>query len=181
MATVSLAHQKQQKTPDLLHLKKDSVTISGVTYLVRTFDAPDVVHVVSRNRTCSCGETNCGAIRAVLNYLKAGGKRPPNPVVLCPICGSETVVDTRWMDRDKDGKRCFGWQCKKGGRTHFFEAKTARIQKQLAEKPYLFPPVYDENGKCTYAGVRRDEVMTYEQCAEISQRVFLETGYDPTA
>lgn len=177
MATVSLTRQ----TNPLLTLTKDSVTVSGVNYLVRLADEPDYVHVVSRNRSCSCGQPKCGAIRAVLNYLKAGGTRPSNPVFLCPICGAETVVDTRWTDRDGEGKRCFGWNCKKGGRAHFFEAKTARIMKQFAEHPFLFPPVYDENGQCTYAGVRREDVMTYEQCAEVSQRVFLETGYDPTA
>jgi hypothetical protein len=39
----------------------------------------------------------------------------------------------------------------------------------------LFPPTPGD------LGLRRDEIMTWEECAEINRRVFEETGYDPTA
>jgi len=89
----------------------------------------------------------------------------------CPICGSRAYRDHIW-----DGKftRTFGWRCEKGGLRHFLEAKANRIKQQLADNPWLFPPVPG------YPGMRRDELLTEEECAAIRRKVFLETGYDPT-
>lgn len=90
-------------------------------------------------------------------------------------------MDRNWSDRDEAGRRTPGWRCQKGGLLHFLQNKAGRVKKRLAENPWLFPPVYDESGACVYAGVRRDEILTFEQCAEINQRIYLETGYDPAA
>ena len=128
---------------------------------------------VNKDKECSCGNTYCDAIEAVRQYLQAGGTRAPDPVpeFLCPICGAKTHPDHRW-----DGKytKTPGWRCQKGGVRHFLEVKGKQIQQQLAENPWLIPPAPG------YPGVRRDEVLTFEECEVISRKVFLETGYDPT-
>jgi hypothetical protein len=73
----------------------------------------------------------------------------------CPICGNKTYRDRTW-----DGKytKTLGWRCEKGGLRHFLEAKAARIKRQLAESLWLLPPAPG------YPGVRRDELMTSEEC-----------------
>ena len=156
-------------------LPKLSVSVQGYQYLVDVGEKENLrYHRVSKDKTCSCGDPFCDAIDAVRQYLQAGGIRAPEPLdpAACPICGSKTFRDPRW-----DGKhtRTPGWRCMNGGLSHFLQAKAQRIQKNLAENPWLFPPVPG------YPGVRRDEIMTWEECAAISRRVFEETGYDPTA
>jgi hypothetical protein len=128
---------------------------------------------VSKTKECSCGDANCEAIEAVREYLLAGGLRAPAPLgnPICPICGAATYRDRSW-----DGKytRELGWRCETGGLNHFLMAKTNRIRQQFADNPWLFPPVPG------YAGLRRSELMTAEDCRLISAKTFLETGYDPT-
>ncbi len=131
-------------------------------------------HQVGKNKECSCGVSDCKAVEAVRQYLLAGGRRAESPPERsgCPICGSKTYPDHTW-----NGKytRTFGWRCEKGGLSHFLEAKAKRIQKQQAENPWLIPPAMD------YPGLRRDDLMTWEQCEAIQNKVSLSTGYDPTA
>lgn len=151
------------------------VSIQGYQYLVDFGEIENPrFHRVSKAKTCSCGAPYCEAIEAVRHYLNAGGARAPDPEGMppCPICGGKT-----YRDRDWDGKytKTLGWRCQQGGLKHFLQAKTERIQKNLAENPWLFPPVPG------YPGVRRDEIMTWEECEEKKRRVFEETGYDPTA
>ena len=152
-----------------------AVSIQGYQYLV-DFGPGETFrfHRVNKDKTCSCGDLYCEAIDAVRQYLQTGGQRAPEPLdpAACPICGGKTYRDRNW-----DGKytKELGWRCVKGGLRHFLEAKTKRIQRQLEENPWLFPPVPG------YPGVRRDEVLTWEECDAISRKVFLETGYDPTA
>jgi len=130
-------------------------------------------HLVSKNRTCSCGEKDCLAIKEVEIYLRNGGRRAPDPLPPCPICGSEVITD-----RSLDGKYTHepGWRCTKGGKKHFFQAKAKKIQENMAKHPYLFKPVPEDN----YPGVRMDELTTWQECQEISKRVYQETGYNPT-
>jgi hypothetical protein len=152
-----------------------TVAVAGSQYLV-DFGAktPQRFHRVSKNKDCSCGAPYCEAIEAVRQYLQAGGVRAPDPesAFTCPICGSKTYRDRNW-----DGKftRELGWRCSKGGLHHFLEAKAERIKKQQAENPWLIPPASG------YPGVRRDEILTWEECQALNRKVFLETGYDPTA
>ncbi len=150
-----------------------SVSVQGCEYLVdfglgnsRRF------HRVGKDKTCSCGNPVCPAIEAVRSYLQAGGVRAPDPegMPACPICGSSTTRDRNW-----DGKYTheLGWRCEKGGILHFLQAKAERIKRNIAAHPWLIPPAPG------YPGVRREDLRTWEQCEEINQRVFLETGYDP--
>jgi hypothetical protein len=159
-----------------------AVSIRSSLYLVDFGqEAHPRYHRVNKNKQCSCGAPDCLAIEAVRNYLQAGGKRAPDPQnhPECPICGSKTYRDRVW-----DGKytRTLGWRCTQGGLRHFLEVKAQRIRKNQVENPWLIPPAPG------YPGVQRDEVMTFEACAALSRKVFLETGsrstleeYDPTA
>ena len=135
-----------------------SVSIQGSQYRVDFGkDSQLRFHTVSKNKECSCGAPYCEAIEAVRQYLQAGGLRAPDPEGMppCPICGGRTYRDRTW-----DGKyTCtLGWRCEKGGLRHFLEAKAERIQQQLAENPWLIPPAPG------YPGVRRDELITWEEC-----------------
>ncbi len=151
-----------------------TVSVLGYQYLV-DFGTGTAMryHRVNKAKECSCGELYCEAIEAVRQYLQGGGARAPDPPqeFTCPICGGKTYPDHRW-----DGKytKTRGWRCANGGLRHFLVAKGKQIQQQLAENPWLIPPVSG------YPGVRREEVLTFEECEAISRKVFLETGYDPT-
>jgi hypothetical protein len=151
------------------------VSVQGYQYLVDFGQKENPrYHRVSKDKTCSCGAPNCEAIGAVRQYLHTGGMRAPEPLdpTACPICGGDTFRDPNW-----DGKhtKTPGWRCQNGGLSHFLQAKAQHIQKNLSENGWLFPPAPG------YPGVRREEIMTSEECAAISRRVFAETGYDPTA
>jgi hypothetical protein len=151
------------------------VSIQGFQYLVDlgTRSEPRY-HRVNKSKECNCGDLFCEAIEAVRQYLQAGGLRAPDPVgeFLCPICGSKTYRDRKWDGRFTKEP---GWRCEKGGLTHFLEAKSRQIKKQLQDNPWLIPPAPG------YPGVRRDALLTVEECEAISRKVYLETGYDPTA
>lgn len=141
-----------------------SVSILGNQYLVDFGQGSSPrFHTVSKNKECSCGAPYCEAVEAVRQYLQAGGLRAPDPEGMppCPICGGKA-----YRDRDWDGKytHTLGWRCEKGGLRHFLEAKAERIKKQLAENPWLIPPAPG------YPGVRRDELMTYEECQTAYRR-----------
>jgi hypothetical protein len=150
------------------------VSIHGNQYLVDFGPEQDPrYHMVNKDKTCSCGAAFCEAIQAVRQYLQAGGMRAPESLdtSACPICGGKTYRNPCW-----DGKytKTLGWRCENGGVGHFLQTKQALIQKNLAENPWLYPP------KPGYAGVRRDEILTAEECSAARARVFMETGYDPT-
>jgi hypothetical protein len=151
-----------------------TVTIQGYQYLVDFgTGSPMRFHRVNKNKECSCGARYCEAIEAVRLYLQSGGARAPDPegMPACPVCGSKAYRDPDW-----DGKytKELGWRCAKGGLRHFLEAKAERIKKQLAENPWLFPPAPG------YPGVRRDELMTWEECEVIKHKVLLEAGLQAT-
>lgn len=149
-----------------------SVTILGTLYLVDMGEQLSPrFHKVNKNKTCSCGTVNCPAVETVRQYLQSGGTRAPDTLGMppCPVCGGKTYRDRNW-----DGKYTGepGWRCEQGGLQHFLEVKTERIKKYFAENPWLFPPVPG------YPGVRRDEVLTWEECEIRNRRIFLETGYN---
>ena len=150
----------------------DVVSVHQSGYLVQLMDEPKTVHIVDKDKKCSCGDRHCQSIQAVADYLRKGGQRAPLGMPPCPICGSKTFRDRTW-----DGKytRELGWRCQDGGLGHFLQAKAERIKKNLAENPWLFPPAPG------YPGVRRDEVLTWEECEAKMRKYCLETGYDPNA
>ena len=135
------------------------------TWSILAREASPRFHKVSKNKECSCGAPYCEAIEAVRQYLQAGGLRAPDPEGMppCPICGSKTYRDRNW-----DGKytRTLGWRCEKGGLRHFLEAKAEWIKKLQEENPWLIPPAPG------YPGVRRDELMTWEECQRADRRSF---------
>ena len=125
--------QVQTKRAIALHTHRAVISIVGSTYLVDF--GPGVLprkHYVSKDKTCSCGVKHCPAIEVVNRYLLSGGKRAPNPMPPCPICGAKTYRDRTW-----DGKytKTLGWRCMQGGLQHFLEAKAQSIQKNQAENP----------------------------------------------
>ena len=89
----------------------------------------DAVHVVSKQRRCSCGHPTCSAIRAVAAYLQAGGQRapavsePPNPSgLMCPICGAPAQGSLQLKD----------WHCTVD-HSHYFEWRVQRIRVARAK------------------------------------------------
>lgn len=155
--------------PDRLrngHLKLSShqpdpqprLSIDGSRYRVDFgVRSPLRYHLVDKNRECSCGAKYCEAIEVVRRYLMAGGLRAPDleGMPSCPICGSKTYREHTW---DGMYTHALGWRCAKGGLAHFLTAKANQIRRQQAANPWLIPPV---DG---YPGVRRDEVLTWEDC-----------------
>ena len=153
-----------------------TISIDRYGYLVDFgSEQTDRLHRVNKNKECTCGVPYCEAIEVVRQYLLAGGARAPDPpgaLPTCTSCGGKTHPDHLW-----DGKYTKepGWRCEKGGLRHFLDAKARRIQKQLAENPWLIPPVPG------YPGMRREELISWEECEALNRKIFLETGYDPTA
>lgn len=151
-----------------------TVSIAGSHYLV-DLDGPDGprLHRVSKDKTCSCGAPHCEAIEAVRQYLQGGGARAPEPAepTVCPICGAKTLPDPRW---NGPYTRSPGWRCRSGGLSHFLLAKAQHIRQRQAENPWLFPPAP------AYPGVRREDILTWQECDAFNRKVYAETGYDPT-
>ena len=114
---------------------KRPVSIMVVGYRYKVDFGPIVrpqVHLVDQHQHCSCElDTACPAVKAVAEYLLNGGKRAPELLPPCPICGAET-----FRDRDWDNKYTFelGWRCTVGGLSHFLQAKTEKIKEAFRRK-----------------------------------------------
>ena len=148
------------------------ISIVGCEYLVDFGqDVKPRFHRVNKEKHCSCGVCSCPAVDAVRDYLLEGGQRAPDPLAPCPICGAKVNRDPLW-----DGRYTheLGWRCSQGGLAHFLQQKFNRIRKNWEENPYLIPPAPG------YPGVRRDEILTYEDLLPLYRR-WAEEGYDPTA
>jgi hypothetical protein len=148
------------------------ISIRGCEYLVDFGQGVKPrFHRVNKEKHCSCGIPACPAIEAVRDYLLDGGQRAPDPLPPCPICGAKVSRAPMW-----DGKYTheFGWRCTQGGVAHFLQQKMERICKNWKENPFLIPPALD------YPGVRRNEVLTYEDLLPSYQKA-AEEGYDPAA
>jgi len=149
------------------------VSVVGSNY--RVINLGTGIHYVTKEKTCSCGDPNCPAIRAVADYLRKGGKRAPEFPQSCPICGASINRDPSW---DFTHSHRPGWRCQKGGLAHFLEFNTRRIAKQFTQDPWLIQPVF-ANGTCVYPGVRREEMLSWEECNTLLREEYQKTGYDP--
>ncbi len=109
------------------------IMVIGYRYMVDF--GPSVrpqVHLVDQHQHCSCElDTACPAVKVVAEYLLNGGKRAPELMPSCPICGAET-----FRDRDWDNKYTLelGWRCTIGGLSHFLQAKTEKIKEAFRRK-----------------------------------------------
>ena len=87
------------------------------------------LHLVSKQRTCSCRRPQCPAIPAVATYLRAGGRRAPaaddvteGAPFLCPICQAQAHGSLQLKD----------WHCTVD-RSHYFEWRVQRIRAARAK------------------------------------------------
>jgi hypothetical protein len=131
------------------------IRIEQSTYIVSSLSDPHEIHIVDKQKTCSCGDTQCWAIMAVAEYLVQGGQRAPLSLPVCPICGAVTIPDKAW-----DGKHTHepGWRCSEGGLAHFLQVKMERIRRNWQQNPWIIPP---SEG---YPGVRREDMLTWQDC-----------------
>jgi len=142
------------------------VSVSGYFYAVDLCDgAHPQRHRVGKDRKCTCGRgADCPAVQAVVEYLKSGGERTPDPPpgyfpvapLNCPVCGAEAYFAPSLSSK----RRGAGWACARGGTTHYWQHQGSVLRGLFASHPWLFPPVLAPDGRVLYAGVRRDEVIT---------------------
>jgi hypothetical protein len=137
-----------------------SVHIEGSRYVV---SIGDLLHLVSKNRTCNCGQPKCMAIGLVEDYLRHGGRRAQDTKSPCPICGEETVRDVSVSTR-----RTRGWTCTSGGLDHFWKA-------HLQSRKWVFPPGPG------YPGLPVSDFDIARQISEESHARWAGEGYDPSA
>src|SRR5512139_786127 len=82
---------------------KRLIRIMVVGYRYKVDFGPAVrpqVHLVDQHQHCSCElDTTCPAVKAVAEYLLNGGKRAPELLPPCPICGAETFRDRDWDNK----------------------------------------------------------------------------------
>jgi hypothetical protein len=127
---------------------------------------PDVKprhHIVGKDGFCTCSlESECPAVEAVKQYLKAGGQRSEDPrpgyfpvvPARCPICGAKCRYDPNHSSK----RRGVGWECTEG--RHYWaamakltwpavkEAQEKRKQVEIVtfdNNPFAFKDGYDPN------------------------------------
>ena len=161
---------KQIKEVDLRDLRQNAVvSVSGYFYLVDL--GPDTRpqhHHVGKDRRCTCGlGLDCPAVLAVVDYLRAGGERAPEvptgyyPVTpqTCPICGAQTC----YVPGLTSHSRGAGWACVRGGKAHYWRAHINSWRQDLAENPWIYPPVLTADSTVLYPGLKRDEIINESQ------------------
>jgi hypothetical protein len=155
------------KKTNLKTLRQDArVRVIGYFYAVDFgYGVKPQHHRVGKDRKCTCTlGAECPAVLAVVDYLKAGGERTPDPPpgffpvvpLACPICGAETY----YVPDLNSKRRGAGWACVKGSETHYWQHHTDVLKGLFAQNPWLFPPVVAPDGKVLYPGVRRDDLVT---------------------
>lgn len=115
-------------------MDEPKVRIAGTCYLV-TVDGRH--HFVGRDRRCSCGRS-CEAVRLVMEYLRAGGRRAPAGIPLppltvpkrCPICGAEAKPVPQLNTR-----RGWGWRCVEDS-SHFWHVQLEPLRRWLQENQW---------------------------------------------
>jgi len=97
-------------------------------------------HVVRKDRSCDCElGADCPAVDAVRAYLRAGGRRAPDPPAnsksrywatvpeRCPICDGPTTLD-RLLNSRRHG---LGWRCLSDA-AHYWELRTRWLREAQA-------------------------------------------------
>jgi hypothetical protein len=125
------------------------------------------LHIVSKDKTCSCKSADCPSIAAVSDYLRKGGERAPEPPVgflvaapeTCPICNASAYFDPKMSSKYRGA----GWGCSKTGTRHYFAWRTELARTDLAANPWRFPPVVVRGNQQLYAwdGIIENDVVLY--------------------
>ena len=96
-------------------------------------------HIVRKDRSCACAlGIDCPAVVAVAEYLRAGGKRAPDPPQdfwfrvpeACRVCDGPTEPDPE-LDSRRHGR---GWRCTANS-SHYWEMR-ARALIRAQRKAY---------------------------------------------
>ncbi len=107
------------------------------------------LHTVNKARRCQCVlGTECPAVLAVAEYLRAGGERAPDspfdfwPSVpeACPICGGLTESDPGLFSREHGQ----GWRCAQTGGLCCWAARAVPLVAARSARPYVIPPAGKE-------------------------------------
>ncbi len=162
-----LESQKVLKEANLQASRQDArVMVSGYFYAVDFgYSVDSKQHRVGKDRRCSCTlGVACPAILAVVDYLKAGGERAPDPSpgyfplapAVCPVCGAEAYYVANLSSKHRGA----GWACTVGGVSHYWQAHGKILREQFKKNPWIFQPVIAPDGKVLYPGLRRDEIIT---------------------
>lgn len=127
------------------------VTPSTGCYLVAAAGRSERLrpHRVSKEKACSCGGTAahpCRHIRAVAEYLRAGGRRaaPVTEICTCPVCGAEVERGAPHLNR-LTGRWIPVWRCPAdpGHYWHWrgeqFGAKALMTQFHPCKAHYIIP------------------------------------------
>jgi hypothetical protein len=125
------------------------------------------LHIVSKDKTCSCKGADCPSIAAVSDYLRKGGERAPEPPVgfmvaapeTCPICNASAYFNPKMSSKYRGA----GWGCSKTGTRHYFAWRTELTRADLAANPWRFPPVVVRGNQQMYAwnGIIENDVVLY--------------------
>lgn len=138
-----LSMLQAQDTPDVL--------VDGYGY--RVDYGPNVtpqIHLVTKLKKCQCYlGTECPAVAAVAEYLKAGGQRAPDPAFdfwpwvpkACPICGAHAEPDSTLPITKEHGH---GWKCTQSGSLCYWAARTVPLYVALKLRTHIIPPVRDD-------------------------------------
>jgi hypothetical protein len=165
-----LESQKDLKEARAQIFRQDArVMVLGYFYAVDYGNGVDFgQHRVGKDRRCTCSlGTACPAIQAVVDYLKAGGVRAPDPPpgyfpiapATCPICNAEAFYYPKVGSKHRGA----GWACRAGGVSHYWQTQVKILREQLSKNPWIFRPVISPTGNILYPGLRRDDVVTEDK------------------
>ncbi len=131
---------------DLLRNIQPSVSV--VQWAYRVDYGPGVrprLHTVNKQRRCQCLlGTECPAVLAVAEHLRAGGERAPDPPFdfwpslpeACPICGGQTGADPGLSSREHGQ----GWRCAQTGGLCYWAARAVPLMLARPRTIYVVPP-----------------------------------------
>ena len=107
-------------------------------------------HTVSKDRKCHCPlGTECPAVTAVGDYLRAGGDRATDLPFdfwlrvpeACPICGAPVTLEPALNSRTHGQ----GWRCCQTGLLCYWAARTVPLLVAQSARLYVTPLVGDAN------------------------------------